>query len=182
MTSLDRAGSVFDALGGKVGFVGLLDGSEAAEVSVLSVGADARTPLPVKEVRAERARCAVTARPILVLHVERVANFAQVGDAVVGTVAVDMVKEARREHAVHVKPREAMRLVRPVVHVDVDVAGLVGVAGNAASQRHAATHQPRKRAGLRVIAQKFFQPILRQFHVPIPVFTSHQHIIIQEAV
>jgi hypothetical protein len=83
---------------------------------------------------------------------DAVPTLAQIGNAVIGAVAVDVIYLVGRPDAVHIEPRKAMRSILPPVDANTHIAGTMDATGYVASTGVAAPDPARKHPGLGVIA------------------------------
>ena len=92
-----------------------------------------------------------------VLLVFRTGHHAQIGNAVVESVVVDVVNIALWKFSVRVKPCQPVGEVVPFVHTDNSIAFFVEFSGNASdADSSAAADAPCKSPRCAVVTQQFF--------------------------
>lgn len=74
------------------------------------------------EMNTEKTTCVIGAWAPLVMRIDRWISKSKIDESVVGAVAVDVVKNAGRPFAGHVKPRKTMRKESRPVYADDDVS------------------------------------------------------------
>lgn len=96
----------------------------------------------------------------LVLHISKVVNLAQVGDAVVRSIAVDMVDFGVGPYAIDVQPCKPVGAVTAAIDFDNDVPTVVQSTGKLSGRNHAKSvtrSQPVKAPSIGFIPQYFLQ-------------------------
>lgn len=96
-----------------------------------------------------------------VLCVLSVCCLAQIGNSVVSTVAVNMVKLMRRPNAMYVQPRKPVSRVQDVIQADANVPVSHTASSFVAGTTTAARFVPCKNAGVGIVINKFLQADLR---------------------
>jgi hypothetical protein len=88
--------------------------------------------------------------------------FAQIGDAVIPALIVDVIDFAAWVLAVDMKPGEPMRAINDPTDRDVAISLPVPVAGFAACACAAASHPPIKKPRFRGVIEQFSEALGRQ--------------------
>lgn len=102
-------------------------------------------------------------RLMSVLGVLSVRSFSKVAQAVVRSIAVNVVNLFRRPRSMYVQPGQSMRQVQDVVQPNSSVACLQSCASQSAGTTFATRHAPRKQARVRVVVDQLFQAVVRKF-------------------
>jgi hypothetical protein len=97
--------------------------------------------------------------------------FAQIGDAVISTLAVDVIDFCARVLAGDMKPGEAMRAIAGLFDADYPISASVPGARFAAYTGATASHPPIKKPRLRGVVEQFPQPLGGQ---PAFQFVGHE--------
>jgi len=97
-----------------------------------------------------------------IAHILCAGAFAQIGDAVITALIVDVIDFAVRVLAVDMKPGEPMRAINDPADSDVAISLPVPIARFAACACAAASHPPIKKPRLRGVIEQFSQALGRQ--------------------
>ena len=82
---------------------------------------------------------------------DAVPTLAQIGNAVIGAFAVDVLILVRRPDAVHIEPRKVMGSILPPIDGNTHIAGTMDGTGHLTSTGVAAPDPAGKHPGLRII-------------------------------
>lgn len=127
-----------------------------AEVAGLSVDADSgRVGAFAATIDAQNVGAIVTFRASLILCVDAVLNIAQIGKAIIGSVAVDVVNLKRRQSAVDVEPHQLVRVEAKTVYPDLPVAMRRETACDVANAGSVAIYAACENPGQRVVDERF---------------------------
>lgn len=158
---LKRAEWMQRALGLDVCLRGRVTRGEKPQVTLPAFGHDLRDPLLVARAPsdAKDSASAVSPRALHVLRVLRPRCFAQVGNPVVGPVAVNVVNHTCRPRAIHVQPSKPMRWVQRAADVDADVPVMLALAASGSAHKVGSklAFEPSEHPRIRVIVQQFAQ-------------------------
>lgn len=158
---LKRAEWMQRALGLNVCLRGCITSGEQPQVTLPAFGHDLRDPLLVARAPsdAKDSASAVAPRALHVLRVLRPRCFAQVGNPVVGPVAVNVVNHTCRPRTVHVQPSKPMRWVQRAADVDADVPVMLAFAASGEANKIGSklALEPSEHPGIRVIVKQFAQ-------------------------
>jgi hypothetical protein len=102
----------------------------------------------------QQPRCVVFARAFLILCVEAVCRFAQVGYSVVTAITVDVVDKTLWPHAVYIQPCKTMGAICGRTDTNVSIAFFCAARYTSGGSVGAASRAPREDTGLRVVVQK----------------------------
>lgn len=145
----------------QVRFMRLFGRRVQAKTNDLVVDLDFSQPFAVLCAYARKAAFVVFA--LAVLCVLGVRCLAQVGNSVVSTVAVNVVKLMRGPNAMNVQPRKPMGRVQNVIQADANVPVSHTASGFVAGTTTAARLVPCKNAGVGSVIHKFPQTGLGHF-------------------
>lgn len=153
----DRAPGMKSALAFQIRGMGLLGCREASEIDRLAVQPYLRFPVfphLVPRCPDKLARGFILVWPPLILTIHGLRNIAQIRDAVVRPIAVDMVNVCRRPDTVDECPCQPMRWIVFSLKADHAVSILVNrTSARASNGSWRAEPGPRKFARLRVVMQ-----------------------------
>ena len=163
----DCAAWMMQALGIKVGGVGLLGGVEGSKVFALANCSDSRHPTPAMLANSKNSALVAALRTSLILSVFAVRRFAQVTKAIVFFVAVDVVYLVYWPDSMHPKPCKTVGVVLFPINRDMPVFFAIQTSGNRAgleASSVAMRNPSRKNAGQRIVIKKLAQAISRQWN------------------
>ena len=98
---------------------------------------------------------------LTVLRVLRVSGFSQIADAIVRSVAVNVIQLMRGPFTINVQPCQPMRGVKNVIEPDCNVAMSHSASGYIARSASSPRHVPAKNSRVWVVGHKRFETVLR---------------------
>ncbi len=119
-------------------------------------------PLAVFASNTRKSAC-VARRFFSVMRISNVGGFAQINQSVVCAVVINMINLIRRPHAVSIKPRKPVRSVQEIVYTNADIPMLHHTPCHGTLTAFSPGYSPLKKPGIRVIINKFFQPLYGKF-------------------
>ena len=145
------------ALGRKVGGMCEFGGGEGAKVAHLAVDHDSGKPSVVVLPSAEQSSFVVFVRAGAVLSVHGVRYVAQICNAVVRRIAVNVIKSIQRPFSVNVQPSKTMGFVKVTPNTNVDILpNWVLPPGNVADMDLIArSDAPNKNTRIAVVVKQF---------------------------
>jgi len=134
---------------GCMSFFGRVKRSEAPALAVNTKNSDVFASV-FPELNSHQAKSVVVAGSPLILHIEVLRHVAEIAEAVIRSIAIDVVNIIAGPFARHVQPRQAVRGVGLGVDHQVQVTGLVGPATSGIC----APDKSGKQASCRVVPDK----------------------------
>lgn len=150
-----RTAFVQQPFGSHVGFARLCGAGEYPN-------ADVGDELPSEPVAHALRQPGLLGNRVPVLHVDRLRNIAQIGDAVIELVSIDVVYLAAGPNALGHEPSKSMELDLQSVNGDLPVAGL-DMSGNCSCGDLSPSDFPCEDASGRVVVEQFKSASLGYF-------------------
>jgi len=99
--------------------------------------------------------------PPNILRIFQVRNFAQIGQFIIGAVAVNVIYLIRRPSIINVEPHQTMGKIKNIIKPNTNVTMFHLTPDNVTQTALASHFSPCKKAGFRVVIQKFVQSFWR---------------------